>query len=232
MKFSLLIAFFLLIPGWSDSPSYQLEELTGKFRPADHEQFTALKSRHTTKANTYLRKETYKAFKKMWRAARRDGHDLIIISATRNFRHQARIWNRKWEGSGFGSGAERARQILRYSSMPGTSRHHWGTDLDINALNNAYFESGKGAEIYTWMQENAADYGFFQPYSAYNNYRDTGYREEKWHWSYFPLAGDLQRAYEHTVGYKDIRGFRGSEYAPVLEVINNYVRSVAAPPEL
>lgn len=231
MKFSLWIVCFLLYPGWGDPPNYQLEELTGNFNPADHEEFRPLKSQHTTKAQAYLREEVYRAFRKMWRAARRDGHDLVILSATRNFQHQVRIWNRKWDESSLQPGAKRATAILRYSSMPGTSRHHWGTDLDINALNNAYFEEGPGKQIYTWMQENAADYGFFQPYSAYDSYRDTGYREEKWHWSYYPLARDFQRAYEHTVGCEDLEGFRGSETARSLDVINSYVRSVAAPPD-
>ncbi|MBK8672515.1 MAG: D-alanyl-D-alanine carboxypeptidase family protein [Bacteroidetes bacterium] len=28
--------------------------------------------------------------------------------------------------------------------MPGSSRHHWGTEVDINALSNAYFSTGEG----------------------------------------------------------------------------------------
>ena len=231
MKFSILLLGFLLLPGGGDPPRYQLDELTGHFQPASHPQFRVLKNKHTTKPRAYLREEVYRAFRKMWRAARRDGHGLKIVSATRNFRRQAAIWNGKWNASPLPPGPSRARHILRYSSMPGTSRHHWGTDLDINALNNAYFESGKGKEIYEWMQENAADFGFYQPYTAYNGYRDTGYREEKWHWSYYPLARDLQRAYLHLIRDEDLQGFQGAGHASSLKVINNYVRSVAAPPE-
>ena len=56
--------------------------------------------------------------------------------------------------------------ILEYSSAPGTSRHHWGTDMDINALQNDYFSNkGNGAFLYEWLQKNAAKFGFCQPYN-------------------------------------------------------------------
>ena len=38
--------------------------------------------------------------------------------------------------------------------MPSTSRHHWGTDLDLNNLNNSYFTSGKGKKIYKGSEKN------------------------------------------------------------------------------
>ena len=69
--------------------------------------------------------------------------------------------------------------------MPGTSRHHWGTDFDINQLNNTYYTKGEGLIIYQWLKKNANKYGFAQPYTEQ---RTEGYKEEKWHWSYLPLA--------------------------------------------
>jgi len=50
--------------------------------------------------------------------------------------------------------------------MPGTSRHHWGTDVDLFSLDNKFFESGDGKIWYSWMVQNAAKYGFCQPYTA------------------------------------------------------------------
>ena len=55
-----------------------------------------------------------------------------------------------------------AKTILLYSSMPTTSRHHWGTDMDINSLENSYFASGQGLKEYTWLKKNAAKFGFCQ----------------------------------------------------------------------
>ncbi len=52
--------------------------------------------------------------------------------------------------------------------MPGTSRHHWGTEIDLNALNNKWFENGKGLKVYQLAYKNAAQYGFHQPYTAKN----------------------------------------------------------------
>lgn len=220
----------LLFSSFSPIPSYTKAELLGDIDPSDHRDFDRLRSKYTSKDRAYLREDVYDAFKDMWKAARKDGIDLIIVSATRNRSYQKGIWNRKWLTFG-GDESDRAQRILQYSSMPGTSRHHWGTDFDLNALENTYFESGEGELVYQWLQSHAADYGFYQPYTAFNPYRDAGYREEKWHWSYFPLASKLQRAYQQVVEYPDLRGFMGDQYAEVLEVINNYVMGVEAWPK-
>jgi D-alanyl-D-alanine carboxypeptidase len=103
----------------------------------------------------YLRKETYEAFLKMHAAAKADGIQLVVRSATRNFNYQKRIWEGKWNGQrkiagnqnaakAYPDPVQRALKILEYSSMPGSSRHHWGTDLDLNAFNNEWFEKGIG----------------------------------------------------------------------------------------
>lgn len=205
-------------------PEFTKADLLGDINPSSHRDFDKLRSKYCSKT-TYLREESYDAFKDMWKAAKADGIQLIIVSATRNRTYQKGIWNRKWLTFG-GEESDRAQRILQYSSMPGTSRHHWGTDIDLNDLNNSYFESGEGAKIYEWLQNHAHEYGFYQPYTAFNPYRDAGYREEKWHWSYLPLAHRMQRAYRMLVDYDDLRGFMGDQYAEQLNVINNYVMGV------
>lgn len=229
-----LIVFFLLLSSWAnfsfkEPPTYTKADLLGDINPARHHDFKKLRSKYTTKSSAYLRDEVYDAFKDMWKAAAKDDISLIIVSATRNRSYQSGIWNRKWNSFG-GEEDSRAERILQYSSMPGTSRHHWGTDFDLNALENSYFENGAGLKVYQWLQANAADYGFYQPYIAFNEYREQGYREEKWHWSYFPLASKFQRAYNHLVEYGDLSGFTGEEYARKLNVIDAYVNGVDAWP--
>jgi zinc D-Ala-D-Ala carboxypeptidase len=183
----------------------------------------------------FLRKETYEAFVKMTEAAEKDGVNLFIISATRNFEAQKAIWENKWEGRTLVEGknlttisdlSERARMILLYSSMPGTSRHHWGTDMDLNALENSYFESGEGLKIYQWLITNAPSFGFCQAYTSKAQGR-TGYEEEKWHWSYLPLSSELLKKYVKTVRYSDIKGFKGSEVAKSIKAIDKYVQGVS-----
>lgn len=228
MFFTLLVSFWLLGPLAPEPPSYTKAELLGDVVPARHPDFSQVHRRFTNREDAYLRMEVYDAFRQMWEAAQKEGINLVIISAARNRAYQKGIWNRKWLTYG-GPDSTRAERILQYSSMPGTSRHHWGTDFDLNALENSYFEAGEGARIYRWLCDNAHQYGFFQPYTAFNAYRDAGYREEKWHWSYYPLAQRFQRAYNHVVNYEDLTGFTGSEYARPLDVINDYVNGVAAP---
>lgn len=231
MKRSALLLILIISSAYSlnkNPDNYSKADLLGDVQAANDRGFDKLKSKYTTKANAYLRDEVYDAFKDMWKAAKKDGIKLTIISATRNRSYQSGIWNRKW-GSFGGEENTRAERILQYSSMPGTSRHHWGTDFDLNSLENSYFASGDGLKVYQWLTANAHTFGFFQPYTAFNDYRDAGYREEKWHWSYYPIASKFQRAYTHIVEYKDLKSFQGSEYAEKLNVINNYVNGIEVP---
>lgn len=227
----------MLIPLIACTQPVDKDYLLGKFDPATHSDFVKLADEHTRGSGrgAYLRKETYEAFIKMSTAARKEGIELTIISATRNFDSQKRIWENKWNGKVQVEGKdlttvtdlkERARLILLYSSMPSTSRHHWGTDMDLNELNNSFFDSGEGLKIYIWLKAHAAEYGFCQPYTAKNAGR-TGYEEERWHWSYLPLSGDFLNQYKKEVTYQDITGFEGSTVATSMEVIKNYVEGVA-----
>jgi len=218
--------------------SIPLNYLLGRFEPAQDTHFVQIESIHAkgSAVGAYLRREAYGAFQQMYEAALQDGHELVIISATRNFDRQKAIWEAKWRGERKVEGLnlavdvqdpqERALKILRYSSMPGTSRHHWGTDMDINSLSNAYFEKGEGRQLYEWMQQHAASYGFCQPYTDKSIHNRTGYEEEKWHWSYAPLAQKFTLAYKAYVSEKDIEGFEGSEVADSLNVIAHYVLGI------
>lgn len=213
------------------------KELLGQINPAQHEGFTKIASKYTDKQDIYLRKETYEAFERMAAAAKQDGLDLHIISATRNFNDQKNIWEAKWNGQRKVDGQnisqtipdpkQRALKILEYSSMPGSSRHHWGTDLDLNALDNDYFDSGTGKKLYDWLQAHAAEYGFCQVYTPKGPNRPNGYHEERWHWSYMPLASQFLKQYGQKVTHADIKGFTGADAAPLIEIIPNYVMGIA-----
>lgn len=214
------------------SPDFEAELnfLLGKFKPEQHPDFVVIKQPYANRSGMYLQQETYEAFKKMWQAARRDGITLTIISATRNFDYQKGIWERKWNNllTQIKDPRERALKILEYSAMPGSSRHHWGSDIDLNDLNNASFNAGGShARMYEWMQKHAAEYGFCQPYTAKDEYRPNGYNEEKWHWSYSPVADPLLHTYEVHIRDNMISGFKGAETAPSIGVVKNYVLGVA-----
>ena len=218
-----------------DSAMLTVQYVTGQFDPKLKSNFTEIDTTHADRPGLYLLSETYEAFKKMWSAAKSENVDLVIRSATRNFIAQKNIWERKWQGStrlsdgtyasDIESLDERSLKILLYSSMPGTSRHHWGTDIDMNSFNNAYFESGSGLKVYEWLTTHAKDYGFFQPYTSKESGR-TGYEEEKWHWSYSPISDELTEYCKENLSNKMIEGFEGSETAEEIDVLSNYVLGI------
>jgi hypothetical protein len=218
-----------------------MDYLTGRFNPWKHSLFVSLDRLNipTQGRKHILRKETARALKRLYSDFRKDHPEIPfwIQSSTRNFYDQKAIWEGKWTGKRRVGGRElnksipdplkRAREILKYSSMPGTSRHHWGTDFDINKLNNRYYSSGKGKILYEWMRKHAHRYGFCQPYTAG---RKSGYYEERWHWSYMPLSvtflEEWNRLYRKDPGAFKRKGlFAGSRSAGHLAPI--YVNSIS-----
>jgi zinc D-Ala-D-Ala carboxypeptidase len=209
--------------------------LTGKFDPAQNNHFTEVDPEYGKHMGMFLCEDAYIAFIKMFYSAQFDGVTLTIVSAARSFDTQRWIWEAKWSGSKQVEGKnipvsvkdpiKRASIILTSSSMPGTSRHHWGTDIDINSTEADYFETPKGKTEYEWLIAHASKYGFCQPFNMKDSLR-ISYEEEKWHWSYVPLSTLFQKAYGKKVDYTYLTGFSGSETAPKLDVIKNYVLSV------
>jgi D-alanyl-D-alanine carboxypeptidase len=210
--------------------------LTGRFDPSTDSRFVRISDQHST-ATRYMRKEAYTAFVLMYDAAKKEGIILTIISATRTFEQQRAVWDAKWLGKRQVDGImlsqtmpakQRAEKILRWSAMPGTSRHHWGTDIDINSVSPAYWNSSKGKKEYAWLQKNAFRYGFCQTYSALGlpNGRKSGYQEEKWHWSYMPVSEKLLTWYVKMITDKDLYGFLGASTAVELQIIKKYVIAI------
>ena len=167
----------------------------------------------------------------MRRLATKEGVELYICSATRNYQAQKQIWEAKFLGHQTVNGInlaekvnshkKRAEMILHFSSMPGTSRHHWGSDIDIipslsSSLTNATFERGRGLKLYQWLRKHAVRFGFCQPYRLKPFKRNgqkftSGYQEEKWHWSYKPLALKYFKQYKKHMNQLKPKGFLGSQ---------------------
>ena len=137
------------------------------------------------------------SFRAMQLAAARDGVNLQIASAFRDYHRQAAIWQRKVRQ--FTQPTETDfHSILRWSAMPGASRHHWGTDLDVFdpiALGDQklqlepweYSQDGPQGGLSAWLGKNAAQFGFYRPYQ-----QDLGgVAVEPWHISYAPIATEL-----------------------------------------
>lgn len=211
-----------------------IQYIMGRFDPAKHPDFTVIDIAYADKNGMYLRKDTYKAFLSMYEHAKKDGIKLQIRSATRNFYAQKAIWEAKWSGTRAIEGGEnlaettpdpkeRAMKILRYSSMPGSSRHHWGTDIDLNNFENSWFAEGEGLTMYNWLKAHAHEHGFCQVYSAGRPY---GYFEERWHWSYTPVSAKLTAFAKANLKNEMIDGFLGSETAPMIDIVKHYVLGI------
>ena len=159
-----------------------MQELTGKTRP-------------TLVGKGYnLRPKASEAFLDMKADAAKEGMKLYSVSSYRSYDAQSGIWNRKYDkykAQGL-SEAEVIKKITEYSSMPGTSRHHWGTDLDIidlapkqpaAVLESSNFQKGGAYEkLGKWLVENAEKYGFYEVYT--NDANRPGYYYEPWHMSF------------------------------------------------
>ena len=71
--------------------------------------------------------------------------------------------------------AEAATVVAR----PGTSEHHTGLAADFNMADDKF----ETTEMYRWMQEHAADYGFIMRYSG-EKQSVTGVIHESWHYRF------------------------------------------------
>lgn len=150
-------------------------------------------------------------FLKLQKAAKENGFDLQIASAFRDYERQLLIWNAKAKGErvllddqerpiDFNklSPTEIVFAILRWSAIPGCSRHHWGSDIDIFNGNTQKIEevklvpsecigSGPSASLHEWLDQRMAEedcFGFFRPYST----DQGGVSPERWHLSYYPIS--------------------------------------------
>ncbi|WP_040278408.1 M15 family metallopeptidase [Psychroserpens damuponensis] len=153
-----------------------------------------------------LRKEAYDAFLLMSKEALKSDIKLKVVSSYRSFAHQNRIWERKYKqniNNGL-SPQDSLNKIIEYSTIPGTSRHHWATDLDLidahvaqprNVLNPKHFDgSGCFSKFKSWMDTHANTFGF---YLVYTNKKDRkGFKYEPWHYSYKPLSLGYLQAYQ------------------------------------
>lgn len=216
-----------------------LKYLIGDVDPASDPMFARIPEKYIGGSRVWGHKDAVEAFVRMAEDAAANGYKLKIVSAFRSFNDQKKIWEDKWTGRTLVGGKKlstslpdpkaRATKILEFSSMPGTSRHHWGTDFDINALDNNYFNNTReGKRIYDWLVQHATSYGFCQVYTKKNDEtgRTTGYEEEKWHWSYRPVADWYLKQYPIDVGYERLTGFEGAATAKDIDVIANYVQGI------
>lgn len=161
--------------------------------------------------NQLIHKQVLTPFLDLQEAAKNAGFAIKICSAYRSFDRQLLIWNGKASGmrpvmDPFGkpiniqalSPWQKIQAILRWSALPGASRHHWGTDFDIfdaKAMPEGYKiqltpeevqGDGLFAPMHDWLDSyiDSGQTDFYRPYSVDKG----GIAPERWHLSYRPLA--------------------------------------------
>lgn len=211
------------------------EKLIGQFNEKSDPDFIPLDATilPVNKIGMYLNREVAEQLIKAYRDFNKLHPDIpfVITSATRNYTYQNGIWTRKWNNlyPTFKNAQATAEEILKYSSMPGSSRHHWGTDIDITSFSSEYFhQTKKGKILYQWLQENMPKYGFCQPF---NENRNGGYQTEEWHWSYQPIAKQYLYAYKKLIEKEPTTilnkmNFVGHDKIKLKSLISEYVLTI------
>jgi LAS superfamily LD-carboxypeptidase LdcB len=193
-----------------------------------------------------LNKESQSAFLKLQKAAKNEGFELQIASGFRSFERQLQIWNGKFSGhravlddennvinfDGLDD-LQKVLKIMRFSALPGFSRHHWGTDFDyfdakvlrrlgddyqLKLIPDEYLNHGIFSGLYLWLQNNAHKYGFHFPYDCERN----GISPEPWHLSYTPLTTKLMQILQ-SIEMTEVESlFDANELMGSAVVLNNF----------
>lgn len=202
-----------------------------------------------------LHRDVVEPFRALRAAAARDGIDLLPVSSFRDFDRQLLIWNAKCRGerelydregalldpASLGE-AQRVEAILWWSALPGASRHHWGTEIDVidgNAapadgrpklLPEEYADGGRYAHLDHWLTRHLAEYGFYRPYTTDRG----GVQPEPWHLSHAATAARALAALTvpiltEAVETAALDGF-GHVVARLPEIYERYVANVDPPP--
>jgi LAS superfamily LD-carboxypeptidase LdcB len=233
--------------GMPPCAEFTLEQLTGRLRS------------HLTELSDppgCLHHEVVAPYLAMRAAAAAEGIDLVAFSTFRDFDRQLAIWNGKFRGErpmldrtgrslsvGGLSPAERVSAILWWSALPGTSRHHWGTDFDVmdvaslpagyrvQVVPAEYGPQGPFARLTDWLDAHMHDFGFFRPYATDRG----GVAPEPWHLSYAPVALRAQDALSvdglrSVLQAADIEG-KEEVLAGLEDNFRRYVLAVDEPPE-
>jgi LAS superfamily LD-carboxypeptidase LdcB len=206
-----------------------------------------------------VHREVLPALLALREAAAAEGFALGVASGFRSFARQRAIWNAKARGerplldanerpldAAALSPHARVHAILRWSALPGASRHHWGTDMDV--YDAAALAPGAGpqlradetvgggpfAPLHAWLDGQLHRFGFFRPYAEERG----GVSPERWHLSFAPLALPLQRAHAASLCAQALQEAQargeGLELADVVlahlpELWARYVENVALP---
>ena len=182
--------------------------------------------------------------------------DLVPVSTFRDFARQLGIWNAKCRGErdlfdrdgilldhASLSEDELVSAILHWSALPGASRHHWGTEIDVidgatrapgsvpQLLPGEYAAGGRQARLGAWLDDHLHRFGFHRPYASDRG----GVQPEPWHLSHAATAAAALAAFTPRMLLDALEGAQLGAAATVTarlpEIFERYVLNVAPPGE-
>ena len=126
-------------------------------------------------------KNVWPYMKAMIDAAWADGVKLYVWSPYRSYSTQNMLFQKQVDrqianGIPEDQAEEKAATVV---ARPGTSEHHTGLAADFNMADDKF----ETTEMYAWMQQHAADYGFIMRYSG-EKQEITGVIHESWHYRF------------------------------------------------
>lgn len=201
-----------------------------------------------------LHRNVVQPFLALREEAARAGIELVPSSGFRDFAAQVEIWNRKFRGErplydrdgnvrdhALLTPAEIVDAILVWSAVPGGSRHHWGSEIDVfdaaamppgyrvKLLPEEYAPDGVFARLADWLDEKLERFGFYRPYDQDRG----GVYPEPWHISYRDVSGPALDALTLDVLAAAIEESEVLGKALVLErlpdIFRQYVVNVSTP---
>lgn len=124
----------------------------------------------------FLLSSTFNAWMKMHDAAKKDGIDIFICSAFRDYDYQANLIQKKL------SQGQDIKAILKILAAPGFSEHHTGRAIDIISPEiSELSQEFEHTNAFQWLDENARFFNFIMTYPRGNRY---GIMYEPWHWCF------------------------------------------------
>ena len=147
---------------------------------------------------TQIHEDVYPYITAMVANAQKDGVDLRVWSPFRSYAIQKDLFQKqvtKWGGD-----EAKAASIV---ARPGTSEHNTGFCADFNTSND-WFENTK---MFSWMKENAEDYGFILRYPK-DKINETGVIYESWHWRFVGInaAKEINKMGVTLEKYVELKG--------------------------
>lgn len=123
----------------------------------------------------------YEALQEMFNDAKDDDVYMFVAGGYRTQKEQQELMDEKVEEyqEKFLVEFLAKWQAKRWVAIPGTSEHQLGLAVDINAD----ISKSSSQEVYSWLAENAHEYGFIQRYPA-DKTEITGISYEPWHYRY------------------------------------------------